>query len=561
MTLASVENNSANLNNAARFWRGLGLWNFYFIAKLFLFWAGYIDFHVYYNLVFAAALIVPLPPLWLHRLRQLIAIPFGVALLYFDSWLPPVKRLIEQPEVFDFSFDYFLELAARFVNWELIGTGFIAFVLYLFLAQWVRMSVVVCIALLSVSLFQWSGHLKVFFQPIQLALFESQAGQSQSAPPSVNTQEVDQPLEETPPNLSINEVLDNELTLFYEYEQDRSIDFQAAQAGAADFDLLFLNICSLSWDDLEVTEQISHPFFNRFDIVFEKFNAGTSYSGPAIKRLLQANCGQQSHQDLYGDQRQECSLFSALQDLGFDTQAALNHDGEFQDFKQGFIDDVALSEPVVPAHLPITLRGFDQSPIWDDYQTLDYLWEEKLNGPANTRTALLYNSITLHDGNRESTADGGGKSSPFESRVVTLLDQLNRFLDDLEDSGREVLVVLIPEHGAAFKGDRMQISGLRDIPTAKITLVPVGLSFIGAKNKPSNPLRIEQSSSFLALAELLNRIIAANAFKADQLDWQSLITELPETKLVSENEGVVSIWHNSASFVRIDNRNWVEYRP
>lgn len=561
MALASAENNSANLDNAARFWRGLGLWNFYFIAKLLLFWAGYIDFHVYYNLVFAAALVVPLPPLWLHRLRQLVAIPFGVALLYFDSWLPPVKRLIEQPEVFDFSFDYFLELAARFVNWELIGIGFIAFVLYLFLAQWVRMSVVVCIALLSVSLFQWSGHLKGFFQPIQLALFDSQAGQIQPVPSSLNTQDVDQPLKEAPPNLSINEVLDNELTLFYEYEQDRSIDFQAAQAGAADFDLLFLNICSLSWDDLEVTEQISHPFFNRFDIVFEKFNAGTSYSGPAIKRLLQANCGQQSHQDLYGDQRQECSLFSALQDLGFDTQAALNHDGEFQDFKQGFIDDVALSEPVVPAHLPITLRGVDQSPIWDDYQTLDYLWEEKLNGPANTRTALLYNSITLHDGNRESTADGGGKSSPFESRVVTLLDQLNRFLDDLEDSGREVLVVLIPEHGAAFKGDRMQISGLRDIPTAKITLVPVGLSFIGAKNKPSNPLRIEQSSSFLALAELLNRIIAANAFKADQLDWQSLITELPETKLVSENEGVVSIWHNNASFVRIDNRNWVEYRP
>src|SRR5699024_6126437 len=171
MTLASVENNSANLNNAARFWRGLGLWNFYFITKLILFWAGYIDFHVYYNLVFAAALIVPLPPLWLHRLRQLIAIPFGVALLYFDSWLPPVKRLIEQPEVFDFSFDYFLELAARFVNWELIGTGFIAFVLYLFLAQWVRMSGVVCIALLSGSLFQWSGRLKVFFQPIHLASF------------------------------------------------------------------------------------------------------------------------------------------------------------------------------------------------------------------------------------------------------------------------------------------------------------------------------------------------------------------------------------------------------
>src|SRR5690625_1167572 len=56
-------------------WRGLSFWNFYFFSKLLLYWGGYINLHVFYNLLFAAALLIPLPPVWLHRLRHLIAVP------------------------------------------------------------------------------------------------------------------------------------------------------------------------------------------------------------------------------------------------------------------------------------------------------------------------------------------------------------------------------------------------------------------------------------------------------------------------------------------------------
>jgi|SRR5699024_4647808 len=122
-------------------WRGLGLWNFYFVVKLLLYWAGYIDFDVYYNLLFVAALLIPLPPLWLHRLRSIVAIPFGVALFYYDTWLPPFSRLLAQPEVLQFSNDYLLELLGRFINWDLVGAGFIALVVYLLLSQWLRIRI------------------------------------------------------------------------------------------------------------------------------------------------------------------------------------------------------------------------------------------------------------------------------------------------------------------------------------------------------------------------------------------------------------------------------------
>lgn len=40
-----------------------------------------------------------------------------------------------------------------------------------------------------------------------------------------------------------------------------------------------------------------------------------------------------------------------------------------------------------------------------------------------------------------------------------------------------MMVVVVPEHGGALKGDRMQISGLRDIPSPSITNVPAGVKF------------------------------------------------------------------------------------
>src|SRR5690606_5904644 len=108
------------------------------------------------------------------------------------------------------------------------------------------------------------------------------------------------------------------------------------------------------------------------------------------------------------------------------------------------------------------------------------------------RTALLYNTITLHDGNREATADGGGRSSPFLTRAQRLLDELNAFIGQLEKSGRPVVLILVPEHGAALKGDRMQIAGMREIPTPDITHVPVGVRVIGAKGRVAQePWRVE----------------------------------------------------------------------
>ncbi|MDI5819356.1 cellulose biosynthesis protein BcsG, partial [Salmonella enterica subsp. enterica serovar Kentucky] len=55
------EANSLSAISRAPDWRGLSGWNFYFLVKFGLLWAGYLNFHPLLNLVFMAFLLMPIP--------------------------------------------------------------------------------------------------------------------------------------------------------------------------------------------------------------------------------------------------------------------------------------------------------------------------------------------------------------------------------------------------------------------------------------------------------------------------------------------------------------------
>ncbi len=64
----------------------------------------------------------------------------------------------------------------------------------------------------------------------------------------------------------------------------------------AQFDIIVLHICSLSWDDLDAAKaQQPRAAVTRFDYLLKNFSSAASYSGPAAIRLLRAACGQQVH--------------------------------------------------------------------------------------------------------------------------------------------------------------------------------------------------------------------------------------------------------------------------
>lgn len=114
-------------------WKGLGLWNLYFLAKFLLAWTGHLNLQVMPNLIFALVLLIPLAHPLLRRVRTLIAIPVAVALLYQDTWFPPFSRLLAQPGVLDFSVDYIVELLGRFIDWQVCALLLLLIIGYAFL--------------------------------------------------------------------------------------------------------------------------------------------------------------------------------------------------------------------------------------------------------------------------------------------------------------------------------------------------------------------------------------------------------------------------------------------
>lgn len=542
-----------------RYWRGLSGWNFYFLVKFALLWAGYLNFHPMLNLVFLAFLLVPIPQYKLHRIRHWIAIPLGFMLFWHDTWLPGPESIVSQgSQIAGFSADYIWDLVTRFINWNMIGAFFVLLVLWLFISQWLRVTVFVSAIMIWLvaspllpSLTLWPAG-----QPTTAAANNAPntgggAIVATNAAPANN----DIPAQTEPPT-SAN--LTNWLNTFYASEQKRKTTFpDALPADAQPFDVLIINICSLSWSDIEAAGLMEHPLWKHFDLLFKNFNSATSYSGPAAARLLRASCGQLSHANLYQPSGSECYLFENLAKLGFTQQLMLGHNGVFGDFLKELRSLGGIQSPLMDqSGLPVILQGFDGSPVYDDQATLNR-WLQSLDKLNTPRTATFYNTLPLHDGNHYP---GQSKTADYKARAQKFFDELDSFFTELEKSGRKVMVIVVPEHGAALKGDKMQVSGLRDIPSPSITNVSAAVKFFGIKARhPDAPIIISQPSSYLAVSELVVRALDGKMFDENDINWQQYIANLPQSAAVSENSNAIVIQYQGKPYVQLNGGSWVPY--
>ncbi|QHB34435.1 cellulose biosynthesis protein BcsG [Yersinia canariae] len=546
----NAKNKQQDSQSPWRYWRGLGAWNYYFLLKFALLWFGYLNFHPLANLVFLAFLLFPIPAYRVHRWRHWIAIPIGIGLLYHDTWLPGVNSIMSQgSQITGFSVNYLLELSSRFINWTMIGTAFVILVGYLFISQWIRVTVFIVAAMIWVNIVGIAGPAFSLAPTAETVAAAAPASTEQPAAGS-------NPLEASGPPTDAN--LTAHLNAFYEQEKTRRTTFPASLPGDAQpFDLLVINICSLSWSDIEAIQLDKHPLWSKFDILFKNFNSATAYSGPASIRLLRASCGQSSHKDLYQPQDQQCYLFDNLAKLGFTSQLMMDHSGVFGNYLQNIQDDGNMHAPMMSQKgISNQLASFDGEPIYNDLELLNHWLEQQKKG-GDARSATFMNIIPLHDGNRFV---GTNKTADYRARAQTLFDQLNTFLEELEKSGRKVMVVVVPEHGAALVGDKMQMSGLRDIPSPSITHIPVGIKLIGMKApQPASPVVVSAPSSYLAISELVSRMVDGKVFTTPSVDWQTLTQGLPETAAISENDNAIVMQYQGKSYIRLNGGDWLPY--
>jgi cellulose synthase operon protein YhjU len=528
----------------------MGAWSLYFLAKLALYYSHAIGLHAFANLLLAVALAWPLAAPGARRLRAVLALPVAAALLYYDSYLPPFTRIIEEAGALsNFRADYLLELVQRFVPLWALAALCALVAAYVLLHHRLRFATLVFAGLAAAAVFPAP-------RPAPPPPDESRyvrAGEPAAAP-------------DVPAPLLGPEQLDAALQAYYGAQHGKTVSF--SRAGTADFDLVLLSVCSLSRDDLEFTHLQDAPLLGRFDIVFSQFNSAATYSGPAVLRLLHGTCGQTAQAELYsGTSADDCYLFRNLAAAGYRPALLLNHDGHFDHFAQQLSSQGGIgADPLDNRAAPVIMTSFDGTPIRSDYALLAQWWNAEApagtGGAAYAHRALLYNTITLHDGNRVPGLGGASSRDSYTPRLRQLFTDLGRFFDLVEQSGRPTVIVLIPEHGAALRGDAVQVSGLRELPTRAITRVPVAVKlvgFAGARAATGGPLRVDRPSSYLTLTALIAGLVQSGPARTTPAYLQSLLRAVPETDWVAENAGTVLFHQGGRDYLRTPAGSWTEF--
>lgn len=516
-------------------------WSFYFLAKLGLFYAGRIDFDWPANLLLALFLLWPLGervPRWAHLARTWLAWPLALALLYYDSYLPPIGRVLSQVTALaQFRLDYLAELLQRAVDGQALLAALVLVMVYLLLARSIRFTTLAFLGIFSVPISTWWTEAPILAPVV--------AGQAQADGPA-----------STP---------DGQLQAFYDHQKTQRTLVAARPGTPPPFDVVVLQVCSLSWDDMDFVGLREHPLFQRFDVVFNQFNSAASYSGPAALRLTRGTCGQTSHHDLYEGADAACYLFPSLEQLGYATQGLLNHDGEFDNFAKMLEASGGLAGRLQrPTDGPIAMRNFDGSPIYADGALLSRWWQQRQNQGAQP-VALYYNTVSLHDGNRVEGMASRSSLDTYKPRLSKLLAEFDQFITELEKTGRPVAVLLMPEHGAALRGDRYQIAGMREIPNPRITLVPTALKLIGLPTAPqAQPIAVDTPVSYYDVNRLVFNLIEQTPFAPDAPSLAQRLQDLSSTAFVAENDDVIVMGQQGAQAYLMRSgkgSSWVNYVP
>lgn len=543
-------------NFAAAKLGGLGIWNVYFICKFFLTELGYLRLELLANIALFCFLLLPARSKAARFMKQLMAVVCGVALLWSESWLPgPQSILANASGITGFSFNYVVQLIWDFINWRMVFAGCAIILIYYAARDFIRVTAITGCWLVFLAVSPFFGQ-----SPLQPSNLVPQAATAKG-PAAMTPEDTAAALAAAngPAQGTVtSEEIDNWYKTFIAYEKDRLATFpDAINAKDTPFDIVILNICSLSTDDLIAANLINNRTFNEFNIRFDHFNSATSYSGPAALRLLNGACGQPSHEALYDSRRPECEFMNKLDALGFKQHLFLDHSGVYDNYLNAMRTLAGLTAPFERRRYPIKYISFNDEEIADTLAVFKH-WSSVVTKEKDARTVSLFNFIALHDGNRRPNQS---RWEEFEPRAREFINALDKFFVEIQRTKRKVMLIVVPEHGAAVRGDRIQTPRLRDIPSRRITQVPVMVKFFGLNKLPKTPVHVTSDTSYLALTTLIGRVIETNYFSKPEgaVPMGELVNDLPTTHMVSENAQAMVLEYKGKDYLKMSKGAWRPY--
>ncbi|MDA8433668.1 MAG: cellulose biosynthesis protein BcsG [Nitrospiraceae bacterium] len=202
----------------------------------------------------------------------------------------------------------------------------------------------------------------------------------------------------------------------------------------------------------------------------------------------------------------------------------------------------------------------DYSPIYDDLEILNRWW--KMREDSREKKAFLYMDITtMHGGAHWADDSEWWRKKPsvlYREFGLRLFGNIDAFLGKLEASGRNFVVVFVPEHGMALRGSSIQSPDIREIPLPAITTVPVGIKLIGPGISPiSRQITVSRPASYLAISYLLKSFLSSSAFGRDEMLTKEVIAGIPETAFMAENEESMVIRQDGEVYYYGKGKKWI----
>lgn len=541
MKLSEIFNRNG-LSNTVEFKFSISVFvSTYFIYKFIMYFCTLMNFSLINNLILFALCTAKFKKPFVSAIYRTLIFVLSVAIFYMDthfSELPsnqlPLFSLEYLSSVYDYTQSFFtLNNIAYFIG----ILGLIFFTKDIFHYQTVITALFICVAVM------------IFNENI----IANDLIKSEQKVSVVKSSDI---LEQTGEKTSEN--IENYLTTFLKQEKDRIVQMPAAiQKDFVPFNIVLVNICSMATDDIVIAKQTNHSVFSKFDIKFNNFSSVASYSTPGSMRLLRANCGQENEATMYSQRRPECELLTTLDKIGFSSEVYMDHDGVYGDYHKTLHDIAGLPENKYPLNkLSPKYTAYDGSVIYSD-RDLFNAYILNLDLRKTTNNISFMNILSLHDGNKKL---GQRVSLSYETRIKTLLDDIKFLLDELDKRDLKSVVVMIPEHGAALRGDKMQISKLREIPTDTITKIPVMIRFAGTGKKPIN-MDVNGSFSYLAVSSLIKEIIDNNIYGSQDIKStiKQIVSTLPQTAHINESTNAYFMNFQSDDFYKLKGELWNPY--
>lgn len=516
----------------------------YFAFKLGLYFLSLSGFDFPLNLILFVLCFIQFKNASLYTCYKIILLILAIVLLYHDSYIPVLTS-----DSFDFHGDTFdkisglFQIVMGFVNFTYIGIFILLAIVIFFINDFIKLETLITVAFIYV-LFN-NVHTNYLLAKANIEDVKEQVIDSVDIPPQLG--------EATDANV------ESYLQHFLDLEKKRVVTFPNSLPNDYEsFDIVIVNICSMATDDIIASNMINHSLFKKFDFYFDTFSSVSSYSTPATMRLLRANCGQDTEANMYSDRRPECELVTSLESLGYQSHVYFDHDGVYGNYYKTLNQYAGLPLKLHPLdRLKPQYTSFDGSIIYSDAS----LFSAYINNIANSKTAnnvTVMNLISLHDGNHFY---GDKKSAAYEPRLKLLLDDLERFITELEKTHKNTLFVMVPEHGAAIRADKMQIAKLREIPTDKITRIPVSVKFIKGKDEDSTTVEVKGFYSYMALSEMIKRAIETNAFSLENATGKisDVFVDLPQTAFIGEATSAYYMNYHHQDMYKLKGSNWERY--